>query len=139
MGLTSLDTSVLVAFLDETDVFHSAAVGVVADASEGETLLPVVAYSELMVGVLAAGATAGWFDSVLDSLRIRVGAIDRDVAGLAAAMRAESLRDRRRRQWRTPDALVVAESIHVGADLIVTTDTRWPAVPGELEVRVLAR
>lgn len=139
MGLTSLDTSVLVAFLDETDVFHSAAVGVVADASEGETLLPVVAYSELMVGVLAAGATAGWFDSVLDSLRIRVGAIDRDVAGLAAAMRAESLRDRRRRQWRTPDALVVAESIHAGADLIVTTDTRWPAVPGELEVRVLAR
>jgi predicted nucleic acid-binding protein len=139
MGLTSLDTSVLVAFLDETDVFHSAAVGVVADASEGETLLPVVAYSELMVGVLAAGATAGWFDSVLDSLRIRVGAIDRDVAGLAAAMRAESLGDRRRRQWRTPDALVVAESIHAGADLIVTTDTRWPAVPGELEVHVLAR
>ena len=139
MGLTSLDTSVLVAFLDKTDVFHSAAVGAVMDASEGETLLPVVAYSELMVGVLAAGATAEWFDSVLDSLRIRVGAIDRAVAGLAAALRAESLRDRRRRQWRTPDALVVAESIHAGADAIATTDARWPAVPGKLEVRVLSR
>ena len=139
MGLTSLDTSVLVAFFDKRDVFHSAAVGAVMDASEGETLLPVVAYSELMVGVLAAGATAKWFDSVLDSLRIRVGAIDRSVAGLAAALRAESLRDRRRRQWRTPDALVVAESIHAGADVIATTDARWPAVPGKLEVRVLSR
>lgn len=139
MGLTSLDTSVLVAFFDKADVFHSAAIRAVMEASEGERLLPAVAYTELMVGVLAAGATAEWFDSALDSLRIRVGAIDRTVAGLAAALRAESLRDRRRRQWRTPDALVVAESIHEGADLIVTTDTRWPAVPGELEVRVLAR
>jgi predicted nucleic acid-binding protein len=139
MGLTALDTSVLVAFLDKTDVFHSAAVGAVMDASEGETLLPAVAYTELMVGVLAAGATPEWFDSVLDNLRIRVGAIDRAVAGLAAALRAESLRDRRRRQWRTPDALVVAESIHAGADVIATTDTRWPAVPGNIEVRLLAR
>ena len=138
MGLTAIDAGVLVAFLDESDAFHAAAVEAILEASTGDLLLPVVAYSESMVGVLMTGATVAWFDSVLDGLRIQVGQIDRNVAGRAATLRALSLRDRRRRQWRMPDALIVADALHNGATVIITTDGRWPSLAEDVEVRVLA-
>jgi len=137
MGLTAIDAGVLVAFLDQSDAFHPAAVEAILEASTGDLLLPMVAYSELMVGVLMSGATVAWFDSVLDGLHVRVGPIDRNVAGRAASLRALSLRDRRRRQWRMPDALIVADALHNGATVIITTDGGWPSVPEGLEVRVL--
>ena len=37
-----------------------------------------------------------------------------------------------------PDAMVVAEALVSGASVLVTTDSRWPAVPGDTEVRVLS-
>ena len=132
MGLTAIDAGVLVAFLDESDAFHAAAVEAILEASAGDLPLPMVAYSESMVGVLMTGAMVAWFDSVLDGLRVQVGQIDRNVAGRAATLRAHSLRDRRRRQWRMPDAL------HKGAAVIITTDGRWPSLAEDVEVRVLA-
>ena len=138
MGLTAFDTGVLFAFLDGADAFHDAAVDQILTASNGEMLLPAVGYAELAVGFLAAGASTKFLDDVLDRLRIRVGCLDQRVSADAARLRSLSLRDRRRRQWRMPDVMVVAEALASGASVLVTTDSRWPAVPGDTEVRVLS-
>lgn len=138
MGLTAFDTGVLVGFLDATDPFHEAAVEQLLLAAHDEMLLPSVAYSELAVGILMAGATVEFLDEILTGLRIRVGSLDQTVGSAAAMLRATSLQDRRRRQWRMPDAMVVAEALESGASVLVTTDARWPTVPGGLDVRVLA-
>lgn len=137
MGLTALDTGVLVAFLDGSDPFHQAAVNEMLIAAEGEMLLPAVAYSELAVGMLVADVDLDFLDEVLTGLRIKVGKLDQAASAAAAGLRAHSLRDRRRRQWRMPDALVVGEARAWGAETLVTTDARWPAVRAGLEIKVI--
>ena len=137
MGLTALDTGVLVAFLDGSDPFHQAAVNEMLIAAEDEMLLPSVAYSELAVGVLVADVGLGFLDEILAGLRVKVGKLDQAAGAIAAGLRAQSLRDRRRRRWRMPDALVVGEALAHGVETLLTTDARWPTVREALEVKVL--
>ena len=139
MGLKILDAGVLIGFLDETDPFHGAALEIIAGRGETDELaLPLVAYTEVAVGIVRAGAPAPFFDTVLRRLVIEVMPATRGVGALAAQMRA--LADiGGSRKWRLPDALVVATAIFHSADEIVTTDRNWPGLgEQDLEVTVLA-
>lgn len=139
MGLTAIDTGVLIAFLDRKDVFHaSATTGLMEAIAGGPTLLPGIAYAEALVMMRRIDVEADWFDQMLDRLRISAGSCTNSVLKRGAELRASSLEDRRRRQWKLPDALIMAESIEAGARLILTTDAGWPSLPDGPQVEVLS-
>lgn len=126
MALTILDAGVVIALLDELDVHHAAAVDAVREAyaAGDELVLPASAYAETLVAPLRRGAAAAAVvDDFLDALPARVAPITRVIARAAADLRA-----RHGRALRLPDALVVATAVELGADRLLTTDTRWPAV-----------
>lgn len=138
MGLTCLDTGVVIGFLDQTDPHHRSARAELLNAiTKGSVLLPGIAYSETLVAVLRSGADTEWLRTLLSRLRIDVGSCSQAVLARGAQLRAEALEDRRRRQWKLPDALIVAEAIENRADTLITTDASWPVLGKGPEVRVL--
>ncbi|MBA2381232.1 MAG: PIN domain-containing protein [Chloroflexi bacterium] len=123
MGTVVVDAGVIIAILDASDAHHEAARSALVELERGSQLvLPASAYSELMVhpqiGESSRSADA---DAFIDALPARIEPIGRSIA-LAAAV----LRSRHGRRLRLPDALVVATAVVLDADLILTTDSRWP-------------
>lgn len=126
MGVKVLDAGVLIGFLDDTDPFHEAALEIIAGRTESDELaLPLVAYAEVSVGIVRAGAAVSFFDTVLRRLVIEVLPATREVGALAAQMRADPSFGTGQR-WRLPDALVAATAVLHNAEQIVTTDAHWP-------------
>jgi predicted nucleic acid-binding protein len=131
VGLTVLDSGVVIGFLDGGDRFHRSATRALGEAfHEGALVLPMIAFAEIQVGLLLAGAEASFLATMCAGLAIDVAPLDVSVASRAARLRVGAMGDRRRRQWRMPDALVVATALDAGASAILTTDRRWPAVDG---------
>lgn len=138
MGLTVLDAGVVIAVLDRDDPFHSSGIEALLESlSGGSTLLPGIAYAQTSVAIQRSDLPSEWFDAMLSKLQIQIGECTPPVLARGATMRASALADRRARQWHLPDALIVAEAIDAGADLIVTTDHGWPKLPGGPTVEVL--
>jgi predicted nucleic acid-binding protein len=125
MGLTVLDAGVVIAGLDADDA-HYAAAGVALNAARnrGDSfVLPASAYAEVLVRPAARGpATVARVDAALDGLAISIADADRDIARLAATLRA------RHPSLRLPDALVIATAVELGADHLLTTDRRWKSL-----------
>jgi predicted nucleic acid-binding protein len=114
----ALDADVVIAFLDAGDDQHERAVdllrpllGAVAEIAIGASV-----YAEVMVRPLARG-TGATVDEFIDAIGATVLAIDRELARLAAGLRA------RHRSLRLPDALSLATALVTDADLI-TLDQR---------------
>ena len=125
MGLTVLDAGVVIAALDADDAHHAAAVNALREArTQGDRLVvPASAYAEALVGPSRRGADAvATLDAFLDALPASVEPASREVARGAASLRAVHGRG-----LRLPDALVLATATVLGADLVLTTDTGWPA------------
>ncbi len=123
MGLTVLDAGVLIAVLDGGDAHHVGARAALSTRVEqGDRFaVPASVYAEVLVGPYTVGeAAATTVDEFLARLGADIAAADADVARRAAQLRA------RHRRLRLPDALVIATAQHVGADLLLTTDQRWP-------------
>lgn len=140
MGLTSLDTGVIIGLLDASDPFHVASRQALAEAlAQGRIHVPAVVYAESSIAVIRAGWTVDLYNDVLARLPVEIGTVTQQVAARAAELRAATLSDRRRRQWKMPDALVIADAFVGGADRVVTTDSTWPPLGELIEVRVLAR
>ena len=124
MGLTILDAGIVIAVLDADDVHHLVARAVLRDALErGDRLaLPVSAYAEVMVGPHRSGPDeVATVDTFLDALPATVEPASRDIARVAAALRAHH-----GRSLRLPDALVLATADVLEADTVLTTDAGWP-------------
>jgi len=125
VGLTVLDAGVVIAALDADDAHHAAAVNALREArTQGDRLVvPASAYAEALVGPSRRGADAvATLDAFLDALPASVEPASREVARGAASLRAVHGRG-----LRLPDALVLATATVLGADLVLTTDTGWPA------------
>lgn len=124
MALIHLDAGVLIGFLDADDSHHDAARDVVAEAlDQGDRLaMATSAFAECLVGPARRGEAA--VDIVHDlRRRLPVDMVDLDVRIATAAARLRS----RHRSLRLPDALVIASALERDADVLVTTDRRWPA------------
>ena len=123
MGLTVLDAGVLIGLFDRNDAHHPEAVTALRDAVErnDRISLPASAYAEVLVGPSRKGADAvATVDQFVEQLPIDVVPLDRSIAAIAAALRAQH------RTLRLPDALVIATARSLEADRLVTTDRGWP-------------
>ncbi len=132
MGLTVLDAGVIIAILDPSDVHHQTAADALTGARERSDalVLPASAYAECLVSPYRRGTEAvAIVDSFVDALPARVEPASREIASRAAALRAHHASG-----LRLPDALVVATAIVLGADRVITTDSRWPALSVTVEV-----
>lgn len=132
MGLTVLDAGVLIAVLNADDAHHDHARRAVAAARDrGDRLLvPASAYAEILVAPLRTSPGSGdAVDDFLEALPASVEPATRRIARQAAELRA-----RHGNRLRLPDALVVATAITLQADLVVTTDARWPDLGISVEV-----
>jgi predicted nucleic acid-binding protein len=124
MGVTVLDSSVLIAVVDANDKHHVAARSAIsAGRDAGDVfVVPVVAYAEFMVRPSQADATTIAFqDGLVAAIPARVEPATREVGRHAAAIRA-----RHGGRVKLPDALIIATAIVVGADRIVTADAGLP-------------
>ena len=132
MALTVLDAGVVIALLDANDTHHSSARESVRECRErhDDLVVPASAYAEMLVDPFRHGAGAvATVNSLLDSLPARVEPISRPIAARAARLRAEH------NALRLPDALVIATALAVDADLLLTTDRRWPKL--DLHIAVI--
>ena len=130
MGEVVLDSSVLLGFLDPTDVHHGAALAVVgaAVAAGDEVVLPASVLAEVLVGAARQGqAVREEVERQLLDAVDRLHPVDRDVAVHAADVRAAH------RTVRLPDALVIATGRAIDGR-VLTADKRWAVLDPRVEV-----
>jgi predicted nucleic acid-binding protein len=124
MGTVIIDAGVLIGFRNPQDTHHESARAALADARRRDDVvaIPASALSEYLVHPAKAGreAVARAFEFVR-RLPIEVVAFDEAVAVEAAMLRSE------RPELRMPDAMVIATARLRRADVLVTTDRRWPS------------
>ena len=124
MGLTILDTGILIGFINPNDSHHTAIAEALRAAIErgDQFVLPTSAYAELLVLPSQRGPRGiAAVDAGLERLAVRVHPVDHDVARSAALIRTTH------RSVKLPDSLVIATAIAVDADLLLTTDRHWPS------------
>lgn len=104
-----LDASVLIAFLDGSDLHHLRACALLDAAQDATLMVSALTLAEVLVGPTRAGrlAEAG---AILDRLEIRTVPVD----GLGAVALAEV---RVRTRLRMPDACVLVAALDSGAQV----------------------
>lgn len=123
MGLTHVDTGVIIAFLDGDDVHHDAARSALSAALANAERLSMAgsALAECLVGPARRGPKAiELVRNLVERLPVSVVDLDEEIAAQAAVLRA------RHRSLKLPDALVIATAEQSGADDLITTDRKWP-------------
>ncbi len=132
MGTVVLDTSVLIALVDGTDVHHVRSRQIIerGRADGHQFIVPVAAYAEFMVRAYQVDPVdPDGRDGLIEAIPATVAPATRSIGRRAAALRA-----RHGRRMPLPDALIVGTALDLGADRIVTADAGWPdlEVPVEL-------
>ena len=128
MGVTLLDTSIVIATLNRDDLLHEAASQAVRAERDRNTLaISALTYAELLVGPIRAGGRAL---EVVDRFAAQVRIIDLspEIARRAAEVRAT-------RGLKLPDAVIVATGL-LRADVVLTADARWKGLD---RVRIIER
>jgi predicted nucleic acid-binding protein len=124
VGLTVIDAGVFIGFLDTSDAHHQQATEALAAAIGGgdSVVIPASAFAEGLVGPLRdRDDAAEQANALLMRLPMAVAPLDQAIAVVAAGIRS------RYATLKLPDALVIATAQHLDADLLLTTDRRWPA------------
>lgn len=131
MGLTCLDTSAVVGFLDADDALHPVARSAVLGAlRDGERLgVSIITWAEALAGVRLGHQDERVLRAFRLDLALEVVALDEPTAERAADLRVAGL--------RLPDALVVASAERAGATRIVTGDRRWASAGVAIPVLLL--
>jgi len=131
VGLTFLDTSAVVGFLDADDALHSAARSAVLGAlRDGERLgASIITWAEALAGVRLGHQEERVLRAFRLDLALEVVALDEPTAERAADLRVVGL--------RLPDALVLASAERAGATHIVTGDRRWATARVNVPVLLL--
>jgi predicted nucleic acid-binding protein len=108
VAVVVFDAAVIIGFRDARDTHHERAVERLRAASMPGTrrLLSAVNYTELLIGPLRAGGDElQALDAMLDAFAVELVHVDRTVAQLAAAVRAQT-------NLKLPDAYAVATAVH---------------------------
>lgn len=123
MGLTVVDAGVIIGLLDRDDSHHDSARDALREAVErgDRLLLPASALAAVLVAPSRRGGDE--IDVVLglvERVPLQVVALDQPIAVAAAALRAKHP------ALKLPDALIIATASVLAAELLLTTDGRWP-------------
>jgi predicted nucleic acid-binding protein len=129
VALTVLDAGVVIALLDANDAHHAAARDALRQVAGDSLVLPASAFAEILVAPLRQGGAGQVVDAFLDAVPITVHEATREIARQAAELRAVH-----GNRLRLPDALVVATAMALGADRVLTTDSRWPTLSVDVQV-----
>ncbi len=131
MGLTFLDTSAVVGFLDGDDALHPAARAAILGAlRDGERLgVSIISWAEGLAGVRLGHHDERALRAFRLDLALEVVALDEPTAERAADLRVAGL--------RLPDALVLASAEQAGATRVVTGDRRWTTASVAVPVALL--
>ena len=124
MGLTILDAGVIIGFLNSADAHHESATKTLREAigANQSLAMPASVFAEILVGPSRKGAeSVEVVRNMVATLPIAVVPIGDEIAVSAAAMRA------RHNSLKLPDALVIATAEAVDAEMLLTTDRRWPS------------
>lgn len=124
MGLIVLDAGVLIGFLDANDAHHTRSDEVLSAAlnANDQLVLPASAFAEILVGPFRRRPEAvAVVRRLMARVPIEVAALDEEIAVDAAVLRAGH------RSLKLSDALVIATARILQADLLVTTDRKWPS------------
>jgi predicted nucleic acid-binding protein len=124
MGLTVIDAGVLIGFFDESDAHHDTSTRELEVARrKGEIVIPASALAESMVAPARHGdASLDAVREFVERLPLGVAQLDAEIAIIAAQVRAQF-----GPRLKLPDALVIATSINLEADFLITTDRGWPS------------
>lgn len=123
MGVTLVDAGVVIGFLDGADAHHAAAHRALGEAlRRGDRLIvPASAFAEALVGPSRHGErSVATVRALTAQVPFEISPLDEAMALVAADLRA------RHKSLKPPDALVIATAIVRDADVVLTTDRRWP-------------
>jgi predicted nucleic acid-binding protein len=127
VGLAVLDSSVVIAAIDDQDPHHDRAVEAIrAIREQHELAVPAVAYAEVLVGAFGHGEHAV---AIVETFVL--GAPVRELSS-AMARRAASIRAEH--GLPLPDAMIVGAAAELHADVILTADRRWRKVDPRVHV-----
>lgn len=119
MGLTLLDSSIVIAWLYADDAHHEDGVAAVereTDARQG-LCMSVVGWTEVLAGTGAKGGARDAVEALAADARIAMLPVTRAVAEAAAPLRS---------RFATPDALILATAqLYDDVDRVLTADARW--------------
>lgn len=129
MALIVLDASVVIGALDDRDAHHERAWSALMAGIGSYLVLPVTAFSEILVGARRGGPVAlKIFEEFRRQMVVRAEPVTEQVARTAADLRL------RHPSLRLPDALVLATGEELGADAVLTADRRWRKVSKRVRV-----
>lgn len=144
MGLTLLDSSAVIAFLDLTDTLRPSANAAVDDALErGDNLaMSVVTWNETLLGAHLGHLPEVVLREFVVDFGVRLLSVEIQAAERAAELQYVYRRTRKRAPWprlRTPDALILATAdVRTDIEWVVGGDEQWPKVPGvDAEIALL--
>jgi predicted nucleic acid-binding protein len=127
MGLTVLDSSVVIASIDDQDALHRRSVEAIRSArSEHELVVPAAAYAEVLVGALLRDEQAV---ETVDTFVLAA-----PVRELSPAMARRAAEIRAEHGLPLPDAMIVGTAVELNADAILTADRRWKNVDPRVRV-----
>ncbi|HEU4976067.1 MAG TPA: PIN domain-containing protein [Baekduia sp.] len=143
MGLTLVDTGVIVGFLDADDALHGPAHEAFETRMRAGAFFcaSAVTYAELLTGVELGHHDATVVHGFLDGLSIGVLPVDDAVAEEAARIRGGQRDGRsrsRRARLQMPDALILATAATVpGVDEVVVADRDWVGIDVGVDIHHL--
>lgn len=127
MALVVLDASVVIAFLNEGDAKHAAAVAALTDLSTEELVISASTLAEILVGPYRAGSRPERIVEGFVTDRLRVEPVGVEIARRSARLRAGS------QTLRLADALVIATGDVLDA-AVLTADRGWSRVSKRVRV-----
>lgn len=126
--LSVLDSSVLIALLDEKDVGRPVARAAVDTSKrDHDMLIPITAFSESIVAPYRRSLQDGQRAEAALAALGNLLDVTRDIGSRAAQLRAT-------RQIKLPAALVLATALQLDADQILTLDRRWRGVDSRVRL-----
>jgi predicted nucleic acid-binding protein len=126
-GTILLDTSAVLAYLAGTELASAAAAAVIDGliaTGQARGVVSAITLTESLVRPLRARSTTAV--RIVEDFLLRFPNLD--VEPMTIAVAREAARIRAATAVRTPDAIILATAVHVGATVVVCNDRSWPAL-----------
>lgn len=127
MGLTLIDSSVVIGWIYADDALHDACVDAVdAEVAARRPLaISTIAWAEVLTGADGDPTARGAAEEFLVDAKVRMLDVDRPTAERAADLRRQH-RSGARARLPVADAIILATgAVHADIERVLTADARW--------------